>query len=310
MHEPHNAFLREPSAEPPLDSAPLSARPEPALRLPERSLGFTEVTVWQEGDFSVHSDSLAAEEPLEIRLCDPEGNARPLAVTMRTPGHDLELAAGFLLTEGIVDDPGELLSLRMAAPGDELPLSAARNRVIATVRAGIVESAPSRNFFASSSCGLCGKATLDALHRRSLRVPTTAMTVSAEQLCELPSRLHAAQTIFSRTGGLHASALFAASGEMLVLREDIGRHNAVDKVVGWAMQSGRLPLGESILLVSGRCGFEIAQKALAAGIPFVASISAPSTLAVQLAREFQMTLVGFLRERRFVVYSGGERCRG
>ena len=307
MPEPRHPSSETLSAEPSPDRDP---RPEQAPRPPARSLGFTEVTVWQDGASSVHSDSLTAEEPLEIRLCDPAGNARPLAVTMRTPGHDLELAAGFLLTEGIVDSPAELLSLRMATADRDLPPVAARNRVLATVSADRAAAAPDRSFFANSSCGLCGKATLDALRRRSLRAPVTTLTVPAERLCELPASLHAAQTVFSRTGGLHAAALFAASGEMLVLREDIGRHNAVDKVIGWAMRADRLPLSESILLVSGRCGFEIAQKALAAGIPFVASISAPSTLAVQLAREFQMTLVGFLRERRFVVYSGGERCLG
>lgn len=307
MHQPLN----------PIESSVRPSRP------PERSLGITQVTVWQDGAASAHSDSLAAEEPLEIRLRDPDGNERPLAVTLRTPGHDLELAAGFLLTEGVLDDPAanhssdapplaqlpDLLSLEMASPGSELPLAAARNRVLATVGTSILASAPTRNFFANSSCGLCGKATIEALHRRSLRAPATSMTVSAERLCALPASLHAAQTIFSRTGGLHAAALFDSTGQLLVLREDIGRHNAVDKVIGWAIEHHRLPLSESILLVSGRCGFEITQKALAAGIPFVASISAPSTLAVQLAREFHLTLVGFLRHQRFVVYSGAERCR-
>ena len=299
MHEPGKPTSTEPSSR----SVVNPSRP------PERSLAFTDVTVWQDGVVSTRSDSLAAEEPLEILLCDAAGAQRPLAVTMRTPGHDPELAAGFLLTEGILNHSSDLLSLRMASPGDDLPPSAARNRVLATVRDGIAESAPSRNFFASSSCGLCGKATIDALRHRCLRAPATTLAVPAELLWELPARLHAAQTVFSRTGGLHAAALFTASGELLVLREDIGRHNAVDKVIGWAMHQQRLPLADAVLLVSGRCGFEIAQKALAAGIPFVASISAPSSLAVRLAREFQLTLVGFLRDRRFVVYSAAERCR-
>ncbi len=290
-------------------SAPLShsaGRLSRQIPQPEHSLEWTQVTVWQDGAATGQQDSLAAEEPLEIRLGD-----QPLAVTMRTPGHDAELAAGFLLTEGILEDPDDLLRLDAAPPGEKLSARAAQNVIRATLREPDVDrtSRAQRNFFATSSCGLCGKASIEALRHRGLRAPASAIAVSAETLCELPPRLRAAQTIFSQTGGLHAAALFDASGQLLVLREDIGRHNAVDKVVGWAMQQALLPLSEHILLVSGRCGFEITQKALAAGIPIVASISAPSTLAVQLAREFQLTLVGFLRDRRFVVYAGSARCR-
>jgi FdhD protein len=165
-----------------------------------------------------------------------------------------------------------------------------------------------RNFFAASSCGICGKASIEAIRRRGLRQPDTDFRIDPEILCKLPESLRPEQAVFSRTGGLHAAALFDADGTMIVLREDIGRHNAVDKIVGWALRGGHLPLSRHVLLVSGRGGFEIAQKALAGGIPVLASVSAPSSLAVKLARELGLTLVGFLRGRRFVVYSGEFRC--
>jgi len=164
-----------------------------------------------------------------------------------------------------------------------------------------------RNFFAASSCGICGKASIDSVRLRGIPRPNPALRVDPELLCELPQRLRAAQAIFGRTGGLHAAAIFDVRGQLVAVREDVGRHNAVDKVVGWALLEGRLPLSENLLMVSGRGGFEIVQKALAAGAPVVASVSAPSSLAVQLARELGQTLVGFLRERRFVVYAGEER---
>jgi FdhD protein len=278
---------------------------------PERSLEWTRVTVWDDGTTTAHLDSIAAEEPLEISIADRVHGDRPLAVTMRTPGHDHELAAGFLLTEGILKKPDHLLSLQTASVEGNISARAAKNRICATLRdsgASTLERVQ-RNFFASSSCGICGKATIDAVRLRGLRVDAVGVEVHSELICELPGKLSAAQAIFAHTGGLHAAALFDLAGELLVLREDIGRHNAVDKVVGWAMQRGLVPLHESILLVSGRCGFEITQKAIVAGIPVVASISAPSTLAVQLARELGLTLIGFLRERRFVIYSGAQRCR-
>jgi FdhD protein len=165
-----------------------------------------------------------------------------------------------------------------------------------------------RNFFAASSCGICGKASIDAIRRRDLAPLERGFRIGPELLCRLPEALRAEQAVFSRTGGLHAAALFDATGALLALREDIGRHNAVDKVIGWALLEGRLPLKTHVLMVSGRGGFEIVQKALAAAIPIVASVSAPSSLAVKLARELGLTLIGFLRGRRFVVYSGGFRC--
>jgi FdhD protein len=164
-----------------------------------------------------------------------------------------------------------------------------------------------RKFSAGSACGVCGKASINQLRRRGLRRPEAASLFDPEILCQLPSRLRNTQAVFDRTGGLHAAALFTPGGELLVLREDIGRHNAVDKIIGWALRDGRVPLSGQVLMVSGRGGFEIAQKAITAGIPLLASVSAPSSLAVQLARELGLTLVGFLRERRFVIYAGEER---
>jgi FdhD protein len=165
-----------------------------------------------------------------------------------------------------------------------------------------------RNFFAASSCGICGKASIEAIRRRGLKRPNRDLRIAPEVLCALPEKLRKAQAIFGRTGGLHAAAIFAANGELLAIREDVGRHNAVDKVIGWALLGGKLPLTNCVLMVSGRGGFEIIQKGLAAGFPVIASVSAPSGLAVQLAREMGLTLVGFLRDRRFVVYAGEARC--
>jgi FdhD protein len=264
------------------------------------SVALTQVTEWENGESRLVEDYLAAEEPLEIRVGD-----RPLTVTMRTPGHDRELAAGFLWTEGLIDAREQILSLRHA--GAE---AAAKSNVI---EADLQDGAFAiddlqRNFFAASSCGICGKASIDSIRNRGLRAPNHDFTFDPEILCELPERLRNQQQVFGRTGGLHAAALFDAAGKLLAVREDIGRHNAVDKIVGWALLSGLLPLSNHVLMVSGRGGFEIVQKALAAGIPLVASVSAPSSLAVRLAREMNLTLVGFLRGRRFVIYSGPERC--
>jgi FdhD protein len=260
----------------------------------------TPVTEWEDGAVRAVDDYLAAEEPLEIRV-----QGRPLTVTMRTPGHDRELAAGFLWTEGIIDEPEQIASLREQEPG----AGASGNVVHVELKQRLVQTADlQRNFFAASSCGICGKASIEAVRVRGLRAPNRAFRIGAEVLCELPARLRAQQATFERTGGLHAAALFDGAGAVLEVREDIGRHNAVDKIVGWALLAGRLPLADHVLLVSGRGGFEIVQKAIAAGIPVVASVSAPSSLAVKLAREMDLTLVGFLRGRRFVVYSGQERC--
>jgi FdhD protein len=266
-----------------------------------RSIELTQVTEWADGRLRRVQDSVAGEEPLEIRIGDA-----PLAVTMRTPGHDLELAAGFLFTEGLIQSREQLTSLEAITDGSR----ASRGNV---VTAKLAEGATldseqtRRNFFANSSCGVCGKASIDSVRSRLLRPPNAAFRIAAETLCQMPEKLGSSQDIFGRTGGLHAAGLFTQKGDLIVSREDIGRHNAVDKVVGWALQENRLPLSDVVLLVSGRCGFEIAQKAIVAGVPVVGSVSAPSSLAAQLARELNLTLVGFLRGRRFVIYSGEER---
>jgi FdhD protein len=267
---------------------------------PRLSVEITEVVEWRDGAVRRFVDYLAAEEPLEIRV-----NGAPLSVTMRTPGHDIELAAGFLLTEGIIDGMEQLLAIRATTDED----TGKSNVVEAEITADDYDPAEmQRNFFAASSCGVCGKASIESVRRRGLRSPNAGFRVTPEILCTLSDKLRGDQAVFEKTGALHAAGLFTATGELLEVREDIGRHNAVDKIVGWALMQGKLPLSEHILMVSGRGGFEIAQKAVAAGIPVLASVSAPSSLAVKLSRELGLTLVGFLRGSRFVVYSGAERC--
>jgi FdhD protein len=275
------------------------------LRTPRQSVEITEVVEWRDGEVRRVVDYLAAEEPLEIRVSSSREPGVSLSVTMRTPGHDLELAAGFLLTEGIVDTAEQIVGIR--AVTDE---ATGKSNVVEVEIAGSDYDAETmrRSFFAASSCGICGKASIEAVRRRGLRAPNPGFRVSPQILCSLSEKLRGDQAVFEKTGGLHAAGLFTASGDLIELREDIGRHNAVDKIVGWALLQGRLPLAAHVLMVSGRGGFEIAQKAIAAGIPVLASVSAPSSLAVKLSRELGLTMVGFLRGSRFVVYSGGERC--
>jgi FdhD protein len=270
------------------------------MRAPERSIALTQVTEWDDGGVRSVQDSLAAEEPLEIRI-----GGMPLTVTMRTPGNDLELAAGFLLTEGIIESPEQIASLSVKPPENGLKSNVVEVELQDTE---FEREDLQRNFYAASSCGICGKASINAIRVRGLRQPDTGFRVDPEMLCRLPEALRSEQAVFSQTGGLHAAALFDASGNLIALREDIGRHNAVDKIAGWAVLEKNLPLSRHVMLVSGRGGFEIVQKALAAGIPVLASVSAPSSLAVKLARELGLTLIGFLRGRRFVVYSGEFRC--
>ncbi len=268
-----------------------------------RSIDLTQVWEWQEGKVRRFQDYLVGEEPLQIRV----GND-PLSVTMRTPGHDLELAAGFLFTEGLVQRREQIASLESRADSGEKDRG---NVVQIELQAGMTLNLENtqRNFFAGSSCGICGKASIDSVRVRGIQPPNPDLRLDPEILCQLPERLRKEQAIFGRTGGLHAAALFDPRGELVVLREDVGRHNAVDKVVGWALLEGRVPLSEYALMVSGRGGFEIVQKAIVAGVPVVASVSAPSSLAVQLARELHLTLVGFLRGKRFIVYAGEERLK-
>jgi FdhD protein len=265
-------------------------------------LNLTQVSEWDQGDFRRKDDFLAAEEPLEIRI-----GAEPLSVTMRTPGYDLELAAGFLFTEGIISSRDQIISLQPGASGQDgsNPGNLVQVELVPEVVPDFAKT--QRHFFAASSCGICGKASIDSVRSRLLKAPNRDFRCVPKLLLGLPDALRSSQDVFQRTGGLHAAALFDSAGALQVLREDIGRHNAVDKVIGWALMAGHLPLANSVLLVSGRGGFEIIQKAIVAGVPVVASVSAPSGLAVQLARELRLTLIGFLRGQRFVIYSGEER---
>ncbi len=266
-----------------------------------RSIDVTLVREWKDGQVRRFQDYLAGEEPLEIRV-----GKHPLSVTMRTPGHDLELAAGFLFTEGLIRRREEIAAIHYAEGGKETERG---NVVEVELAAGasLDLARTQRNFFAASSCGICGKASIDSVRVRGVEPPNANLRLDPEVLCRLPDTLREAQAIFGRTGGLHAAGLFDARGELVAQREDIGRHNAVDKIVGWALLEGSIPLSDSVLMVSGRGGFEIVQKAIVAGVPVVASVSAPSGLAVRLARELGLTLIGFLRGKRFVVYAGEER---
>ncbi len=242
-------------------------------------------------------DFVAVEEPLEIRIED-----KPLSITMRTPGHDSELAAGFLFGEGILSGAQDIERIE----------SKGTNAVTVKLRAGVdVDSARlERNFYMSSSCGVCGKASIDAIHATGCAIlPRGGFTIGAELVHGLPSKLRESQAVFDRTGGLHAAALFDSDGSLRSVREDVGRHNAVDKVIGAEVLAGRTPLSASILLVSGRASFELVQKAVMAGIPVLAAVGAPSSLAVDLAQRFQMTLLGFVREDRFNIYSGAWRVQ-
>jgi FdhD protein len=249
-------------------------------------------------------DTLVVEEPLEIRV-----GGRPLVVTMRTPGDDMDLAAGFLVSEGVVSQADHVRAIRYCA-GAVDGAENTYNVLDVDLTPGVPPPDPSleRSFYTTSSCGLCGKASLEAV-RTAARWPVAddPLTVTRALLSSLPGVLRDAQQVFDKTGGLHAAGLFSGTGKLLVLREDVGRHNAVDKVVGWALRESPLPLRGSVLLVSGRASFELTQKAWMAGIPLLAAVSAPSSLAVDLATEAGMTLVGFLRGETMNVYAGAHR---
>jgi FdhD protein len=264
----------------------------------------------RDGAVSTRPDTLVAEEPLEIRL-----NGKPLAITMRTPGDDFALAAGFLVSEGVLGRADELQNIVYCA-GATVDGSNTYNIVDVKTAPGVVipDITLERNVYTTSSCGLCGKASLDAVRTTARWTiddtagdTTPPVRLAPELLASLPDRLRAAQRVFDRTGGLHAAALFTEDGELLDIREDVGRHNAVDKLVGRALQNGSLPLSRTVLLVSGRASFELAQKAVMAGIPVLAAVSAPSSLAVDLAAESNLTLVGFLRGASMNVYAGEHR---
>jgi FdhD protein len=246
---------------------------------------------------TTRQDLLAVEEPLEIRLGD-----RNVAITMRTPGNDAELAAGFLFTEGILRAPGQIAKI---TPGK-------RNVIHVELASedGVDLERLERHFYLTSSCGVCGKASIEALETIGCEIPPRERPlIDPDVIHKLPETLRAKQQVFDRTGGLHAAALFDVDGTLRNVREDVGRHNAVDKLVGAAFLKGETPLNDHLLLVSGRASFELVQKALMAGIPVLAAVGAPSSLAVELALRYGMTLMGFVRDRRFNVYSGSSRLR-
>jgi FdhD protein len=258
------------------------------------------------GAVTRRADTLVVEEPLEIRV---EGRA--LAVTMRTPGDDFDLVAGFLTTEGMLRAAADVAAMRYCAGADGDGRNT-YNVVDVTLAPGVAapEASLDRNFYTTSSCGVCGKASLDAVRLATPYDPASdPVEVSAAVLSALPGRLREAQRVFDSTGGLHAAGLFTADGEPVCVREDVGRHNAVDKVVGWALRAGRLPLAGHVLQVSGRASFELVQKAAMAGLPVLAAVSAPSSLAVELAEEVGMTLAGFVREERMNLYAHPDRVR-
>ena len=268
----------------------------------------TKATVWvvENGQMRSRFDQLATEEPLEIRLVSPQ---KTLAVTMRTPGAaDFELTAGFLYGEGVISNREDIQRISYCVDPD-VDGEQRYNIVNIQLREGLsVDLSPlERHFFTTSACGVCGKASLEALRLREYPVFSKELKVPVEVIYSLPEQLRSAQRVFSTTGGLHAAALFNTQGELLSVREDVGRHNALDKLVGSALLSDQLPLNNHIVMVSGRSSFEILQKCLAAGVPIVCAVSAPSSLAVAIAKEFGITLVGFLRGERFNVYSGKER---
>jgi FdhD protein len=271
-------------------------------------------------------DSLAIEEPLEIQLTYGSSNARQtrsISVTMRTPGNDFDLAAGFLMTEGVIRDANDVEQITYAGDSfsegtqspqamDVLKLGSKQNTVRVDLAAEVEVNLGSlqRNFYTTSSCGICGKASLLALRTVCPPRATNNFKVDAQLLYRLPERLRASQGVFDRTGGLHGAGLFDSAGKLLALREDVGRHNAVDKLIGSEFLADRTPLRDRLLLLSGRASFELLQKALMGGFPMVAAVGAPSSLAVQVAKEFDITLVGFLREDHFNIYHGSERITG
>ncbi len=270
-------------------------------------IGQTKFQVWvvENGEARSLSDRLTREEPLEIRLTSPQ---QTVAITMRTPGSDFELVAGFLYSEGVVSNKEDIQRISYCV-NPQIDGSQSYNIVNVTLKEGLIPDLKplERHFFTSSACGVCGKASIEALKIRKLPSIPTDIKVTPEVIYSLPEQLRSAQGIFQSTGGLHAAALFDSKGRLLKLREDVGRHNAVDKLVGSAFMSGELPLSDRIVMVSGRSSFEILQKSIAATVPIICAVSAPSSLAVSTAKEFGVTLIGFLRGQRFNVYSGWER---
>jgi FdhD protein len=278
------------------------SEPAERLEIPRPASTTRAQVVTVDGDRrSRRSDRLATEEPMEIRVEEPGAEQRSVAVTMRTPGHDFELAVGFLLTEGLIFGRDDVRSVRYCA----VPREEQHYNVVSVSVARSLEF-EQRSFYATSSCGVCGKASLDAIDVQCAPI-ADGPVIAPAVVTALPDALRGAQAVFERTGGLHAAGLFDPRGTLVASREDVGRHNAVDKLIGAQLLEGRLPLAESILMVSGRASFEIIQKAATAGIPIVCAVSAPSSLAVDAARRFGLTLVGFLRGERFNIYTRAER---
>jgi FdhD protein len=295
-----------------------------ATVLRERTTLAASVTRFVGEERHTTSDVLAVEEPLELQLAYGAATSRKVksvSVTMRTPGHDFDLVAGFLLTEGMVADCADIRDIRYvagasnevrgtaAAGATVLPYQPERNIVRVELAPEVAVSLANleRNFYTTSSCGICGKASLLALRTVCPARAANTLHVPARLLYSLPERLRAGQDVFDRTGGLHASGLFDAAGKLQSIREDVGRHNAVDKLIGAEFLADRVPLRDRILLLSGRASFELLQKAVMGGIPMVVSVGAPSSLAVQVAKEFDITLIGFLRDDHFNVYQGAQR---
>ena len=258
-----------------------------------------------DGTVTERPETLVVEEPLEIRV-----NGSPVTVTMRTPGSDVELAQGFLLTEGVIARREDVLTVQYCRGAETPDGTNTYNVLDVTLHPDVPppDTDVTRNFYTTSSCGVCGKASLEAVRLSSRYSPGDDPTsVATATLTSMPARLRSAQKVFASTGGLHAAALFTADGTLLAVREDIGRHNAVDKVIGWALETGHIPLGGNVLLVSGRASFELTQKAVMAGIPVLAAVSAPSSLAVDLAGQSGLTLIAFLRGDSMNVYSRADR---
>jgi FdhD protein len=271
-------------------------------RTPRGPVTQVQVTRVQADEVHRRRDRVASEEPLEIRAAGPGQQGVSVAVTMRTPGSDFELAAGFLFTEGLIATAGEIASIRYCADVVEQQY----NVVTVDLRRVFDVSQLQRNFFATSSCGVCGKASIDQIEVACAEIPA-GPTVAAATIVALPDRLRDAQGVFESTGGIHAAGLFTVDGEPVIVREDVGRHNAMDKLVGERLLAGATPLHDHVALVSGRASFELVQKAAVAGIPVVCAVSAPSSLAIETARRLGLTLVGFLRGDRFNVYTHPER---
>ncbi len=279
---------------------PRRERPGRTVRTPVRRVRGTSIgpSEW---------DEVVTEEPLEIRVATGgDRDSEPVAVTMRTPGHDFELAAGFVLTEGIARDPAEIKGLRYCTLPEE-------EQLFNVVNVDLVRPEPlnleavRRNLYVASSCGICGRASIDRVRLQGLRTPAPGPTLRPKIFEGLADRLRAEQSVFARTGGLHATGVADGHGSVRLVREDVGRHNAFDKVVGRLALDGGIPASSSIAIVSGRASFELVQKALVAGFPVLAAVGAPSHLAIDLAREYGLTLIGFLRGDRFNVYSGERR---